>query len=169
MKKAMCLAATLVGLSLSAMAQLDVSVTSLGRGIRDHKEAILHVQNNSGKTITAFDIELRLKRVDGTIDTNETAGVNFAKPGSGAIKPGGSYDLNVGFDGDIIEVTPGKVKAVVYSDQTATGDIDSINSFAKVRNQFALKMAQEAAAKPSAELTKSAQDAAAYAKIRRVQ
>jgi hypothetical protein len=133
-------ASLLLGLSICASAQLDVSIISQQKRSDGRSTVTLHVQNNSGKAVTAYAVALTVKKADGS--TGEMgAGTNFGWRSNQSIKPGASYDEQILLNSQIVEVTP-KLKAVVYADRTAVGDADAINNFARQRLQFATAMSQ---------------------------
>ncbi len=134
-------------LSICAIAQLEVSVTSFGTDAgTGQKTAIVHVQNVSNKDVAAFHVALTLRYANGDVSTSQGHTKDFGyratktgDPKRGVPKllvAGESIDLPIRLEENVVEVTA-NFAAVVYADRTAQGDPEAIHSITFSRQMFA--------------------------------
>jgi hypothetical protein len=148
-----------------AMAQLDISLTSL-ESTPAGKVATLHVQNNSGKDVAAFHITLMVHHVDGTTTkTGSITDFGYRATKSGDAKngiprllvAGESSDEKVVLPSDVVDVVP-RLSAVVYANRVAHGDPDAIHEIVRVRQKFAQHILSNGVTPEAAKAARYAQD-----------
>jgi uncharacterized protein (TIGR02588 family) len=144
--RSMFLLIVAAGMSICAQAQLDVSVTKVETQSNGQKQATLHVQNNSGKSVAAFNVATNLKYVNGETSTSQNHQLDFGYPNKTGSTPklllaGESIDEPMVFEKNVVQVTA-KLTAVVYPDRTAEGDPEAIHLITEERQRYAERLAK---------------------------
>lgn len=129
---------------------LDVSITSI-ESQNGKKRATLHVQNNSGKDVAAYQVDLVAHLADGTTELTlylHDSGYRATKDGDGTaahprlLNAGESEDQVVPLTGDSVNVVA-SLGAVVYADRSAQGDPEKIGQITSTRKRLAKRIATE--------------------------